>query len=165
GVDAVNIHMWPGAPANQLFTFAKTHGRWSGRVRPEYYGLLLFNRAMPPGARLLKTQATPNGSVQSWATVAPDGRIRVVLMNTALTAAKTVLVAAGNGSVPAVLQRLVAPSAFATSGVTLAGRTFPAATFTGRMPGPPRTIQVPATASGYNVTLAPASAAMLTVAP
>ena len=34
GVDAVDVHIHPGAPAGQLFTFQQQSGRWTGSVRP-----------------------------------------------------------------------------------------------------------------------------------
>jgi hypothetical protein len=57
GVDGVNVHVWPGAPPNQLFTFERQEGRWLGSVRPAYYALLMFTEAAPPGSRLLPTRA------------------------------------------------------------------------------------------------------------
>src|SRR5205807_5734988 len=51
GADGVNIHTFPGAVYG-LFSFAHRGGRWSAHVRPEYYGLMMFARAAPPGAQL-----------------------------------------------------------------------------------------------------------------
>ena len=52
GVDRVNIHSYPGA-TYELFTFAREHGSWRAFVEPEYYGMLMFAQAPPPGSRLL----------------------------------------------------------------------------------------------------------------
>ena len=41
-------------------------------MHPEYYGLLMFAQAFPPGARLLPVSA-PAGPVKVWATEAPTG--------------------------------------------------------------------------------------------
>src|SRR6202044_1846291 len=71
GVDGVNVHTLPGA-AYQLFTFTHSRGSWQASVRPEYYGLLMFSQAFPPGAVLLPV-AAPAGPVKVWATRAPDG--------------------------------------------------------------------------------------------
>ncbi|HEY5317293.1 MAG TPA: hypothetical protein VIJ20_04895, partial [Solirubrobacteraceae bacterium] len=68
GVDGVNIHTFPGT-ANQLFGFAQTKGQWSATVRPEYYGLLMFAQAAPPGAKLLKLVQQHTGHVRAWATM------------------------------------------------------------------------------------------------
>ncbi len=55
--DAVNIHKWPGAVANELFTFHQSAGRWTGTLHPVYYGALMFALAAAPGSRLLQTRA------------------------------------------------------------------------------------------------------------
>ncbi len=52
GVDGVNIHTWRGS-AGKLFDLHHRHQRWTASVRPEYYGMLMFARAVPPGSRLL----------------------------------------------------------------------------------------------------------------
>jgi hypothetical protein len=162
GVDAVNLHMWPGAPANQLFSFTRTGARWTAHVNPAYYGLLFFAAAAPSGSRLLRIHATPSRDLRSWATLAPDGRDRVVLLNDNLTTATTVLVRTARGAPPARLTRLLAPRAFAASGVALAGQSFGAATTTGILTGRPRATTVAAGARGYTVTIPAASAALLT---
>jgi hypothetical protein len=63
---------------------------------------------------------------------------------------------------PAGLERLQAPSAASTTGVTLGGRSFGRETTTGELPETPRTERVLPTLGGYTVTLPPASAALLT---
>jgi len=52
GADGVDIHTFPNARYG-LFTFHRVGAGWSASVRPEYYGLLMFAQAAPPGARLL----------------------------------------------------------------------------------------------------------------
>ena len=55
GVDGVNFHMLPGSNY-ELFTVShNSTGAWQAFVHPEYYGLLMFAQAFPPGARLLQT--------------------------------------------------------------------------------------------------------------
>ena len=56
GVDGVNVHMLPGSNY-ELFTVSQTaSGTWQAFVHPEYYGLLMFAQAFPPGAHLLQRQ-------------------------------------------------------------------------------------------------------------
>ncbi len=52
GIDGVNIHTFPGA-GYELFRFIRAGGRWRGSVAPQYYGLLMFAQAAPPGSQLL----------------------------------------------------------------------------------------------------------------
>jgi hypothetical protein len=185
GVDSVDVHIHPEAPANQLFTFARRRGGWVGSVRPEYYGLLMFARAAPPGARLLSVAGRFGGALRAWATLGRDGRIRVVLINAGLTGALMVLlragsgalrvgsgavragsgaVRAGSGAAPASLERLTAPSPYATGGVTLAGQSFGSRTLTGELRGRLSEGTVRASGSGgYRVRLPAASAVMLTI--
>ena len=78
GVDGVNVHSLPGA-AYEPFTFSHS-GAWSAFVHPEYYGMLMFARAFPPGARLLPVNA-PSGPLKVWAVQTPDGHTQVVAIN------------------------------------------------------------------------------------
>jgi hypothetical protein len=169
GVDGVNIHTFPGT-SNQLFGFTSTGGQWAATVRPEYYGLLMFAQAAPPGAKLLKIAQAHTGQTRVWATKARDGITRVVLINDSLTEPSSVLVQAPSPSATAQLEQLLAPSVSATSGITLGGQSFGATTTTGTLAGPASTITLASplkvgTDPAYTVTLPPASAAMLTIAP
>jgi hypothetical protein len=158
GVDGVNLHSLPGA-AYQPFTFDSAGGRWRGAVQPDYYGLLMFARAFPPGAQLLPV-AAPDGPVRVWATRAPDGQVRAVLINEDSRAHQVQLqLPAGAGR--ASLEWLRAPGATATSGVTLGGQTFGTETTTGALPAPALQ-SIPQLLGSYSVDLPPASAVLLT---
>lgn len=161
GVDGVNVHTLPGAEY-EPFTFSHIHGRWRAFVRPEYYGLLLFSRAAPPGARLLPVTGA-SGQVKVWATLAPDGTRRVVLINKDLGAAHQVNLKPGGPANPAVLEQLQASSAAATRGVTLAGQSYGSATATGTLAGTPQDEPTTPVGGVYSVTLPAASAVMLTL--
>jgi hypothetical protein len=163
GVDGVNIHTFPGA-AYELFAFHHTRGRWSAWIRPEYYGLLLFIRAAPPGARLLRVSTRARGPLKSWATRSSDGRIRVVLINKALKANATAAVQVSGAPPVARLERLSASNALARGGVTLAGQTFSTPSLTGRLTGRRSASRVSSSGGVYSVRLTPASAALLTIA-
>jgi hypothetical protein len=160
GVDGVNMHTWPGA-GYELFSFTNTGTTWRAFVRPVYYGLLLFAQAAPPGSRLLPvTGATEQ--LKLWATAGLDGRTRLVLINKDTTSSHVVLVRLPGGGGAATLARLQAPDVAATSEVTLGGQSFGPQTTSGTLPGEARAASVSPFAGTYEVTLPPASAAMLT---
>ncbi len=162
GVDGVNIHTFPGA-AYELFTFKRTSGRWSAMVRPEYYGLLMFARAAPPGARLLKLTGVPTGRLKAWATRSLDGTVHVVLINKSLVRRVTVTVRLQGDRGRAILERLTAPRAGASSGIALAGQSFATPSYSGTLIGRDQANVVSLASGKYRVTLAPTSAALLTI--
>jgi hypothetical protein len=167
GIDGVNVHTFQSG-VYAPFTFAHRNGRWTGHVRPLYYGLLMFTRAAPAGSRLLPTDHRGGSSLRIWSTRGPDGRLRVLLINERRRTAATTAIRLPPGLVvsgmPATLQRLRAPSVTATQGVTLAGQSYGAHTPTGNLTGSPRTTTVDPIQGRYVVTLPPASAALLTAA-
>lgn len=160
GVDGVNVHTLPGA-GYELFSITHAGTPWSAFVHPEYYGMLLFAQAFPPGAQLLPVSA-PGGAVKVWATRAPNGQTRVVLINKDPATVATVQIRLPGSGGAAALTRLEAPSLAATSGVTLGGQSFGISTTTGQLPGQPSSTSVHAASGSYAVDLPPASAAMLT---
>jgi hypothetical protein len=161
GVDGVNIHTLPTA-AYELFTVHYVRRHWQAFVHPEYYGMLMFAEAFPPGARLVPASVSPGGPLKAWATVDRRHTVRTVLINKdpANTYQVQLQVAghAGRGR----LERLLAPSVDARGGVSLGGRTFGGETRTGGLPAP-RTEAVTATRGTYTITLPPGSAALLTL--
>lgn len=160
GVDGVNVHSLPGA-AYELFTFSQSHGSWRAFVHPEYYGMLMFAEVFPPGAQLLPVSA-PSGPLKIWATRAPDGHTRVVLINkdTAHDYQVRLQVPGSDIAGQASLESLRAPSAASTSGVTLGGQTFGDQTTTGTL-GSRQTQPVLSVAGSYTVTVPSASAVLL----
>ncbi|HTT28035.1 MAG TPA: glycosyl hydrolase family 79 C-terminal domain-containing protein [Solirubrobacteraceae bacterium] len=162
GVDGVNIHTWRGS-AGKLFDMHYRHGRWVGSVQPEYYGLLMFVQAAPPGSRLLTTKGASAGPLRSWAVEAPDHSIRVVLINDGLKHTRWVLVRPPAPSRRATLERLEAPSAHARKGVTLSGQSFSRQTTTGRLAGSRDVTLLQPQDGDYTVRVPPASAVTLTI--
>jgi hypothetical protein len=162
GVDGVNVHTFPGA-GYELFSFSRRDGRWRASIAPEYYGLLTFAKAAPAGARLLGVSGNVSSRLKVWATLAPDGRTRVVLINENLARKRVVAVRVPRTTGAATLELLRAPSARASSGVTLGGRSFGSQTGTGTLPRESGTISVTPTNGSYDVSLPAASAALLTV--
>jgi hypothetical protein len=161
GVDGVNFHMLPGSNY-ELFTVSHTaSGAWQAFVHPEYYGLLMFAQAFPPGARLLSVSA-PSGPVKVWATQGADGVIRVTLINKDPNAEHDVQLQLPGVPGQAALETLQAPSVSATSGVTIGGQTFGPESTTGTLPGPPATTPIDPASGTYTVSLPAGSAALLT---
>jgi hypothetical protein len=161
GVAGVNIHMFPGA-RYAPFSTAHTGGQWSASVLPEYYGLLMFNQAAPPGSRIMPVSTLPAGPVKVWATVARDKTIRVVLINDRASMQSVQLSAPPGGAGPAAVEQLLAPSLTATSGVTLGGQTFGSRTVTGIPVGSRQAETISSANGSYPITLPSASATMLT---
>jgi hypothetical protein len=172
GVDGVNVHMFPGA-LYAPFALSESGGSWTAWVRPDYYAMLMFARAAPPGSRLLPVTSSASGSVKVWATLARDGTIRVVLINWGTSPIPLQLSAPRGASGAAAMQQLLAPRLGATSGVTLAGQSFDPSTATGVLTGTPSTSTVPPAVgpyappgvTDYTITLPGASATMLTWNP
>jgi hypothetical protein len=158
GVDGVNLHTYPHN-LNALFDITFHANSWSAAIYPLYYGALLFEQAAPAGARLLHLTGSGTGALRAWATLAPDHRIRLLLLNDAVRRPLTVRVQAP-GSASASLERLSAPGgAGATSGLTLGGA---AVNSSGVLP-PPAPASIQLKAGSYTVTLPAASAALLTL--
>jgi hypothetical protein len=160
GVDGVNVHSLPGA-AYELFTFSHSTSGWSVFVRPEYYGMLMFAQAFPPGARLLPVTA-PGGPLKVWAVRTADGHTQVALINkdAANDYQVQLQVPGANIAGQASLEWLQAPAVGATDGVTLGGQTFGDRTTSGTLP-PPQLQPVLAVAGAYTIDLPPASAVVL----
>jgi hypothetical protein len=162
GVDGVNLHTFQKA-AYELFHFAQVDGRWQGTVSPEYYGLALFAQAAPPRSRLLLVRHAGSRAIRAWATRAPDGTVRVLLINDSLRAAHTLVLRQPLDAAAGSLIRLQAPSASATSGVTLGGTSF--APDTGRLGAMHATRLRSSGAGTLRVTVGAASAALVTLGP
>ena len=160
GVDSVNVHTLPGA-AYELFTITHKKNVWSAFVHPEYYAMLMFAQAFPPGAQLLPVSIQPAGPVKIWATHAPDGHTRVVIINKDPVDVQTAQVSVPGSGGPATLDWLRAPSVLATGGVTLGSQSFGLATRTGLLE-PAELLPITAAGGTYSVELPPGSAVMLT---
>jgi hypothetical protein len=161
GVNGVDLHTVKGV--NQLFTPKRRHGRWQASVGPWYYGALMFTQASPAGSRLLSVAHGTQADTRTWATLAPDHSVRVLVINDSIGAGARVLVRnpPGYGRGPGTLELLRARSAYATHGLSLGGRSF-GRTTTGALKAP-ITRQVHRRAGAYAVTLPPASAGLLTL--
>ncbi len=163
GVSGVNIHTFPGA-GYQLFEISRESGEWRAAVSPEYYGLLMFARATPPGSRLLTVSRTGGPGVNAWATRGTDGTVRVVVTNEA-TSSRELAVSMPGKFERATLVRLTAPTPGSTAGVTLAGQSFGAQTSSGLLAGRPQTASITPSQGRYTVQVPATSAAMLVLSP
>jgi hypothetical protein len=161
GIDGVNVHT--RQVPNQLFTLAQSGSRWHGVVEPDYYGLLAFAQAAPANSQLLGVSGASNGPLHVWATRAPDGTERVVLINMAAHGSETIDVKISSAAASGTLERLLAPSLGATGHVSLGGQSFATDTSTGQLTGATTSTVVNRSASGYQVSLPVASAAILTL--
>jgi hypothetical protein len=163
GADGVNIHTYAGSPY-ALFKFHDDGGAWRAVVYPEYYGMLMFAHAAPPGSRLLSIAGAQRAGVQAWATRARRGQTRVVLIDTR-SRGRMVAVRVPGGGASATVERLLAPSLRARSGVTIGGQSFSATSHTAVPSGHPEIERVARRRGAYLVRMPGASAAMLTIAP
>jgi hypothetical protein len=163
GVDGVNIHTYWNSPSS-LFDFTLAGGRWLATVHPDYYGVLMFAQAAPPGSRLISLTVNSNGNpnIRAWATMTPNHQLHVVLLNDSLTQSKTVTLYEPWWAGSAKLERLAATNAYATTGVRLGGQSFGVQTGTGKLGGVSRISTVPPNHGAYDVTIPASNAAMLT---
>jgi hypothetical protein len=161
GVDGVNIHTLPTAAYN-LFGFRYVRGHWQAFVHPEYYGLLMFTQAFPPGAQLVPASVSPSGPLKVWATRDAHGTLRTVLINKDPANTYQVKLQVPGATPRGQLERLEAPSVTSRGDVTLGGRTFGNETRTGVL-GRMRTQTVTPARGTYTITLPAGSAALLTL--
>ncbi|MGH2889383.1 MAG: glycosyl hydrolase family 79 C-terminal domain-containing protein [Solirubrobacteraceae bacterium] len=163
GVDGVDLHTLPHA-AYELFRFSHTGGRWHARVAPVYYGLQLFAQAAPAGSRLLSvTRTGADSGLSAWATRAPDGTVRVVLINEDRAhGANVSLTPPGGSGSAATVERMTAPSVASRGGVALGGRSYGASTYTGRLAAPVTSTVAPA-AGTLTIAVPRGSAALVTL--
>ncbi|MHB8691093.1 MAG: hypothetical protein ACYDHH_07580 [Solirubrobacteraceae bacterium] len=145
GVAGVNFNTFKNSPY-EPFSVSNAGGRASASITPMYYGLSMFAQAAPSGSRLLALTLQGGGAMRAWATRAADGTVRVVAINDSLTRSRPVSIAvAGWQGRGAVLTRLTASNAGATSGISM------------------RREPVTGGRDGFTLMLPPASAAMLTI--
>ena len=163
GVDGVNVHT-SERTIGKLFSFNQVDGTWGAQVAPTYYGLLAFAQAAPAGSRLLGVGGSvTSGPVHVWATRAPDGTERVVLINLGLRGDQTVLLHAGRSTHPATIEWLSAPNVDVTQDVTLGSQSFGSDTTTGQLTGSPVTQPLTDPQGTYRLRMPPASAAIMTL--
>jgi hypothetical protein len=163
GVDGVNFHTFPSA-TYALFKFKHAGGTWHALVEPEYYGLMLFAQAAPPGSHLLRVRGVHPSSLKAWATRATDGWTRVVLINEGFRP-RYVTLRGPSLAGAATLQQLRAPRLRSQLGVSFGGQSFGPSSDTGTLSGTPQLLSVSSQRGYYVVRVPSASAAMISFAP
>ncbi len=155
GVDGVNIHVRTDA-INAAFAFSR-HGLVP---RPLLYGVIMFRRALGAGADLVpvRLSGTRSPHLKVWAVRVAGGRLHVLVIDKGSRPATVELRVPPAG--PASVQRLRAPSASATSRVTLDGQWLGR---DGRWRGRRATRTIAPTASGYTLTVGRYSAALVSI--
>ena len=155
GADGVNVHVRADA-INGAFAL-------TGRgliARPLFYGLILFARTLGPDARLVdvRLHAPAALNLKAWAVLVAGGTLRVLLIDKGKHSASVRLLLPSTGA--ATVQRMLAPSTSSRTGVTLGGQRLG---LDGRWQGRPDHETLVAGAHGYELTLAPFSAALVSV--
>jgi len=148
---------------NELISADDSGGRWHSLVHPQYYGMMMFAQAAPPGSRLLRVSGAGGTTFHVWATRATNGQVRVVVINDAENGSQQVTLRIASAKGTATLERLEAPSVTSKSGVTLDGQSFGQATYTGKLAGKSTDTRVAPSGGAYVVKVPAASAAMLTL--
>ena len=161
GVSGVNLHSYPNS-TNGLFDLSHTTAGWRAEIHPLYDGALMFARADPVGSQVLSLSSDGPSTLQTWATIGSDHLVRVLVDNEGPAAQVSIHAPRGYGARPGSVQRLLAPSAAATTGLTIGGSRFVTSS-TGVAPAP-----VPATVtpghSGYTIRAPANSETLLTLA-
>jgi Glycosyl hydrolase family 79 C-terminal beta domain len=155
GVDGLNLHVRSDS-LNAPFPLVGS----GVQVRPLFYGMILFARTLGPRARLLPAHVIGrrDAHVKVWAVRVAGRTMRVLVINKGAGAANVVLRLRGGGT--ATVERLLAPSVSASTGVTLAGQTLNG---NAEWRNPRAVETLSRSARGYRVTMPGASAALVSV--
>jgi hypothetical protein len=156
GADGANLHVRATA-INAAFAI----NRDGLRPRPLLYGLMTFTRMLGPQAHLIRLRLNAAGSLNlsAWAVQIRGRILHVLLIDKGSRAVRVDLHLPASG--PATVQRLLAPSPYSRSGVTLNGQQLD---HRGHWTGRPRTETITPGAHGYTVIVPRRSAAVMTVA-
>jgi hypothetical protein len=156
GVDGANLHVRDDT-INAPFTI----GRSGLSPRPLLYGLEMFTRTLGPQAQLVKLHLTAGRSLNlsAWAVQIKGHILHVLLIDKGSRAVRVDLRLPTNAT--GTVQRLLAPSAYSRSGVTLDGQQL---NYAGDWTGTPRSETiVPSPRGAYELTVPRRSAALLSV--
>jgi hypothetical protein len=164
GVSNVDFHSWSGAYYSPV-DFVHRQGVLVARVHPLFYGMLLFDRALPAGARLVETQPnSPQAALKTWATLDPAGTRRIVVINKDGERPRQVVLRVPDGAPTARVERLTAPSVLSKDGVTFAGQGYGKSTADGVLQGTKVTERLVRAGGAFRLAMPAGSAALVTVA-
>jgi hypothetical protein len=158
GADGANLHVRSSASAINA-AFAIT--RRGLEPRPLLYGLMLFNRTLGPQARLVRLHmSAPRAlNLSAWAVEVRRRVLHVLLIDKGSRQVRVDLHLPADA--PASVQRLLAPSPYSRSGVTLDGQQL---NYAAKWIGSTTTETVNHGRRGYLVLVPGRSAALLSVA-
>lgn len=161
GVVGVNFHTWTGAWYAPI-SFIPSPSGPVAKVRPLLYAMLLFDRAVPNGARLLRVTQRRADTVKVWATRDVIGTVRVAVINKDPRRAHVVRLKLPRGLRAGRIERLLAHSLASQSGVTFGGRSFEGGAFDGKLHGALHSTRSKARKRIYTLRVPAASAALVT---
>jgi hypothetical protein len=165
GVDGVNFNTVPHSINSILNPAGSDRDSPAIAVQPEWYAMMMFAQAAPPGSQIMHLQAQLPPGLEAWATRSPAGTIHVVLINKNPHGSEPVTLNVPAAAGPATLERLQGHGLASTRDVRLGGQTFGGATSTGLLTGDPQSALVSPVAGAYTLQVPGASAAMLTLTP
>jgi hypothetical protein len=122
GAAGVNLH---GGVHNHRASDDKAYtpiarGGYRYRARPLYYGMLMFAQAAR-GALVPAHLAPDTSGLKAFAVRAPEGTLRICLVNQNITLDERLAIDPGRKFTAASMMRLAGPAIDATAGVTLGG--------------------------------------------
>lgn len=164
GVNGVNMND-PAGTINAIINPVLSHGRITYQVQPEYYAMIMFEQAAPPGSQILQTHNVVPSTLAGWATRETSGAVHVVLVNKRASGSTSTTVRVPNAAGPASISILHAHGLGSTSGVSLNGQSFGSSTSTGLLSGTARAQVVSPVKGTYTVKVPAASVEMLSFTP
>ena len=161
GVDGVNVNTVPHS-INSILNPVLAHNNPAIAVQPEWYSMMMFAQAAPPGSRIMRLHVQLPAGMEAWATRDGQGTVHVVLINKHAHGSEPTTLHVPSAAGPATLERLQARGLASTQDVRLGGQTFGSATPTGLLSGTPTDEIVAPVDGAYTLQVPGASAAMLT---
>ncbi|HLI58241.1 MAG TPA: glycosyl hydrolase family 79 C-terminal domain-containing protein [Solirubrobacteraceae bacterium] len=164
GVNGINMNV-PAGTINAIINPVISHGRIVYQVQPEYYAMIMFEQAAPPGSQILQTHNVVPSTLAAWATRETSGAMHVVLVNKSASGSTSTTIRVPDAVGPASISILHAHGLASTGGVSLNGQSFGASTGTGLLSGTAGTQVVSPVKGTYTVKVPPASVEMLSFTP
>jgi hypothetical protein len=165
GVEGLNMND-PAGTINAVLNPVLSHGRITFQVQPEYYAMIMFEQAAPPGSQILGMHNDVPSTLAAWATRETSGATHVVLVNKSANSSESTTVRVPNAVGPASISILHAAHGLSsTTGVSLNGQSFGSSTSTGLLSGTAGTDVVSPVKGTYTVKVPAASVEMLSFTP